>query len=843
MATKTKVVEKPIVRRKIAREEIDKTNGFTPRVQRIKEAFLNARNPVVSGERAYYWMESHKLTDFEHPAIRAAKAFRNTLENISICIRDDELLLGGQTKHIRGAHPRVETFPQQVLRRAQAYQVTTSSSANVAVLSDDDKEKLIQAAEYWTKYWEPIAPRRDYTEEEWKVYIAQAECRMRFSVAIWEGKEDELAGCGMTPNAPGADHGRVIDEGLNSLIAEAKDHIGRIRSKHRKEITKDDEDKICNLEAMIIAMESLIAFAHRYANLARDMAAKETNATRKKELLKIAEVCDWVPANPARTFHEALQTHWFILIGQDMEKTTANAFCGRFDQYCYPAYEKDINEGRITRQEAAELLGCMFMKWQSLEAMSAGDFQALVPGSYLANVTIGGVGRDGKDAANELSCLVLHVAKQIKTNQPHISLKWHRALAPELMDKAIECTRDHGGGIPAWFNDRHGIEYMIDRGIPQEDARDWSVLGCINFNICQYEWNDWRGGHLGFVNHAKLFELALYQGIDSKTGVKLGPDTGDPRKFKTFDEMFEAYRQQIDYHYETEIRRNQEWSRKADQCMVAYAPFISSLLTEPIRKGKDFLHGGARFWEEHCGAVWVDRALPDAVDSLLALKKVVFEDKSATMDEVLKALKSDFEGYEDLRKKLQDAPKYGNDDDYADDIMSYFWRYTVDLGMSYRDIYDRRPIAFRQGAGWAQWAGPGTGALPNGRKAWTTLADASASAVQGADKKGPTALFNSITKLDNMYIEGPLVNVKFSPGVLRSKEGQQKFAHLIGTYFDRGGGQIQFNVLNKETLLDAKAHPENYRDLVVRIAGFSAFWVELPEVVQDEIIFRTDQEF
>lgn len=842
MVTKTEIkVEKPVSRRKIEREEIDKTNGFTPRVHLLKQAFLDARNPIVSGERAYYWMESHQQTDSEHTALRYAKAFRNTLENISICIRDNELVVGGQTKHIRGAHPRVESYPRQILRRVQAQEVTTSSSVNVAIMPDEDKEKLIQAAEYWTKYWEPKVPRRKDSEGK-KIRAAQAECRLRFSMGMWQGEEDALQALGVTPNAPGADHARVINEGLNSIIAEARENIKRIRSKPREEYTNDDEDRIKNLEAMIIAMEAMITFAHRHADLAREMAAKETNETRKKELLKIAEVCDWVPANPARTFWEALQTHWFILIGQDMEKTTANSYCGRFDQYCYPCYERDINEGRLTRQEAAELLGCMFMKWQSLEAFSEGDFQALVPGSYLANVTVGGIGRDGKDASNELSCLVLHVAKQAKTNQPHISLRWHRAMSPDLLDKAIECTRDHGAGIPAWFNDRHAIEYLCDRGIPQEEARDWSVLGCINFNICHLESNNWGMGSLGFVNHPKLLEFALYRGIDSKTGVKLGPDTGDPRNFKTFDEMLEAYRKQIDHYYESNIRRGFKAAKLLDP-LCAYVPFTSSLLNEPIKKGKDYNHGGARFWKEHQGAVWVDRGLPDAADSLAALKKVVFDDKQATMGEVIDALKADFEGYEELRAKLLAAPKYGNDDDYADNIMSYFWRYTVDLGMSYRDTYGRRPVCFRQGAGWAQWAGPGVGALPNGRKAWTTLADASASAVQGADKKGPTALFNSITKLDNMYIEGPLVNVKFSPGVLKSKEGRQKFAQLISTYFDKGGGQLQFNVLNKETLLDAQAHPENYRDLVVRIAGFSSFWVELPEVIQNDIINRTDQQF
>lgn len=830
-------------RGRIKIEAVKETNGLTPRVQRLKQRYLAAR-PTVSGERAWYWMDSHKQTEGQHPALRAAKAFRNVLEKMPIAIHDDELIVGHTTVHTRGAHPRVETYTREIMARLQSGNVHTATEANVAVLLPEDQEKLFAAAAYWEKWWEQRVELKKYSDDELQWFMALLVSGMAFQVGQFvdfEKKQEALSNFGMQGGiAPGADYNKLMAKGFKGIIAEAQDHMAQIRSKPGEERTPEDEDKLANLEAVIIAMEAMITFARRYSALARDMAGKQSDAQRQKELLKIADVCENAPANPPRDFQEALQTHWFVLVGQEIEKTFANAYIGRFDQYCYPTYAKDVQEGRMTRQEAAELMGCMFMKWQSLEAFTLGDFTKAVPGSYLGNVTVGGVNSAGKDASNELSCLLLHVAAQVKTNVPHISIRYHRAMAPELFDTALECTRDHGAGIPAWFNDRGGIEHLLDRGYPLEEARDWSVLGCINVAVQHCNtFNHLGGGNVGFVNHPQLLLLALNNGLEWKTGVRIGPATGDPREFKTFDELVEAWRRQY-IHFFTMWRNwmlpyEKNWVKH-----IAYLPFISSLQCDCIQKGQDVNHGGIRYWAEHMGPTFVDRGLTDLNDSLLAIKKVVFEDKAASMGELIDALNADWEGYEELRRKCIAAPKWGNDDDEGDALHEWLFKYTLDYGNSIKGEDGRRPLAFRQGAAWAQWAGMACPALPYGRKAWTSLADASASPTHGSDKKGPTALLNSVAKLNTAYCEGPLLNMRFTPGPLRGKEGLRKFGNMLATFFDKGGFHVQLTVLDNAMLRDAQKHPENYRNLVVRVAGYSAFWVELTPQLQEEIITRTD---
>ena len=826
-----------LTRERLSMEEINKVDGFTPRVQRLKQRLAEAR-PTVAGERAEFYLEAYKLTEGEHPAKRQAKAFANLLKKMPIAIRDDELLVGAPTPHIRGAFPNHEQAPAALEYVLTKMKPTTGSAVTDADCGPEDTDKIVAAAQYW----QTLEHNKRASEVAHKfangLMHKIAECRLNVvgpaMVGIW------------TPLVLGGDYEKVLAKGINGIIAEARDEIERIRSEPPKCLTKQDTEKLEFLEAVIITLEAFICFARRHADLAREMAAKESAPERKKELEEIAEICDWVPANPARNFREALQSYWFVPVAHDMEKAQPNHYVGRFDQYLWPFYEKDINEGRMTRQEAAELLGCVFVKWASLEpflyggVMGKRTHQDVAMANYIVNVTLGGVTRGGRDAANELSCLVLQVAKQVRTHQPHISIRWHRAMAPEFLDKAIECNRDHGGGVPAWFNDRVAIEYLIDRGVSYGDARDWAMAGCVNTAYPKsYSWRN-AGPGAAFINHAKLLEITLNNGMEPLTGVRMGPATGDPGDFRTFDELVAAYKEQIDHYYEFYYSLWKEMEKVRTDSDTNYMPFASALMEDCIKNGTDCCRGGTRYPEQETG-IFVDRAIPDVTDSLMAIKKVVFEDKQATMDQLLEALKADFEGYDELRQRLLAAPKYGNDLDEPDALFSDIWTYTRDRALSYRTDEGLRPRLFRQGASWAQWAGKAVGALPNGRKAWTTLADASLSPVQGCDRKGPTAVMNSVSKMDMMYQESSLLNMKFAPTMLKSKEGKQKFADLLATYFDRGGSQVQFNILDRDMLLDAKAHPENYRDLVVRVAGYSAFWVELSPEVQDDIILRTEQ--
>jgi formate C-acetyltransferase len=819
--------------RNIPMEAIDAIDGFTPRVQRLKQSYLDAQSTVAS-DRAWFMMESHKKTEGEHPAIRRAKALRNVLENMPIVIREDELLVGAPTPHVRGAHPNVELAPLNLEWLLQQHEPpSTGSAAQQSHLEPEDKARLLAACEYWKADYPAKRAQGIIDEFTDGLCTKMGEARM------------SMIGC---PTAlvltPGADFEKIFEIGFNGFIDEARQAIEGLRRESKEAPSGEDAEKIAFLESVIIAVEGMIRFAERHAELARELAASEPDPERKRELEEIAEICAWVPANPPRTFREALQTYWFLAVGHDIEKANPNAYVGRFDQYMWPFYERDINEGRLTRQQAGELLGCLFIKWSILEPFLfmglLGDrhHQEIAQANYIGNVTLGGVTRDGRDAANELSCLVLQVAKQVKTHQPHISIRWHRAMSPEFLDKAIECNRDHGGGIPAWFSDRVGTEYLLDRGVKMDDARDWAMAGCINTAYPRsFGWV--RPPVVSFVNHAKLLEMVLNNGVDPHTGYQLGPQTGDPLSFRNFDDIVEAYKKQIDHFYQfsVDVYNHIEKAFYEDS---PYFPIASAFLQDCIQNGKDVTRGGGRYQQLEAGVI-VDRGIQDATDSLMAIKKVIFEEKKASMEELLEALKVDFEGREELRQALLAAPKYGNDLEEPDELAASIWQYTVERSQSYRDGEGRRFIMFRQGAAWSTWAGMTTGALPNGRKAGTSLADAAASPQQGCDVTGPTAAMNSVAKLDPMFMEGPLLNMKFAPGMLRSNEGRQKFAELLGTYFDQGGNHVQFNILDRETLLDAKAHPENYRNLVVRVAGYSAFWVELTPAVQDEIISRTEQ--
>jgi formate C-acetyltransferase len=816
-------------------EEIDAASGLTPRVARMMERYLAVKSQVT-GDRAWLMMESFKQTEGEHLAIRRAKAFRHALENMPIAIHEDELLVGAVTHLIRGAHPNVELAPLNLeVLLQQHVPPTTTSEAQESLLDQEDKVKLLEACDYWRdRYTAKRAEEMmtEYTGGKWqklgeaRIGMCQPHTPMVFT--------------------PGADYDRILEVGFNGFIEQARGEIERIRAGSKGEPGEEEREKLAFLKSVIISLEGMIGFARRHAALARELAEREPDPQRKLELEQIAEVCEWVPANPPRSFQEALQAYWFVCIGHDIEKANPNAFIGRFDQYMWPSYARDVNQGRITRQQAAELLGCMFMKWTGLEPflfmglLGKRYHQDIAQANYFANLTIGGVTRDGRDAANELSCLILQVAKQVKTHQPHISVRWHRAMAREFLDKAIECNRDHGAGIPAWFSDRVGTEYLMDRGVLMDDARDWAMAGCINTSYPKsFAWV--RGAVVSFLNHAKMLEMVLFDGVDPVTGELLGVQTGDPRKFESFDEVLAAYKRQVDdfYEYSVDLHHHLEKVYYQD---ATYFPFCSAFLQDCIANGKDATRGGGRYQQLEA-FVFVDRGMQDVSDSLIAMKKLIFEEGKISMDQLVRAIQDDFEGHEELRQQLLATPKYGNDEDEPDELAVELWKYGRDRCQQYRDGQGRRFTMFRQGAAWSTWAGRMTGALPNGRKAGTSLADASASPQQGCDLRGPTATMNSVAKLDPMFLEGPLLNMKFAPGMLKSRAGQQKFADLLATYFDQGGNHVQFNILNKETLLDAKEHPENYRNLVVRVAGYSAFWVELTPAVQDEIISRTEQAF
>ncbi len=861
MAAKTtakaeeKTKEPPVISRKINIDAINKTNGFTPRVQASRKRYMETMSKV-SSDRVWYMMQSYKETEGQHPYLRQAKALANVWDNKAIDVFDYDLIIGNWTDAVRGAHPKTEfQFDQMKLMLANNTAARTNSEGQEASLSQQDYDRLMAAAEYWGEnYPDPETQERwdrifaEHDPDDWAGDLSYTGLVMRcernpadkrFKMSGHKRINHEHGFAQVTNiQAAGANYANILKIGYRGYVNKAQEEMKKVKEAARgRDFTDDEKEKLAFCEASIIVTEAMIRYAKRYSALAAKKAAKEKDPQRKKELEKAAEVCLRVPENPAQTFQEALQTVWFHFLGIHMEKAMPNVFVGRFDQYTFPYYQADINEGRMTRQEAAELIGCFIMKMAELEPYLTPEHRAFIQGTNYENVTLGGVDIHNQDASNEVSCLFLHVAKDLRMHQPYISLRYNPKMAPELEDKAFECLRVHGAGIPAFFSDLVNIPYMLGRGHTIEHARDYAIAGCID--AVYPNTFGWVRGNIGFNNMAKVVEIILHEGVDPRTGIKIGLDTGDPRDM-TFDELVDAWKKNVSYQINRQIDMFEVWDREGTVTKDSFPyTFISTFLDGCLENGKDVTrHGPSVIIDDaHYG---LDRCFQDASDSLLAIKKLVFEQKKYTMDEMIKALDANFEGYEKLQADCIAQPKFGNDDDEADYLMNELWTFVNNLYTSRTDYIGRKYNCYRQGSAVAHQAGKWTGALPNGRLAGVSLADSSLSPMQGMDLKGPTAVINSVTKIDVTDMDGTLCNMKLCPSLIDKPGGMMKFKQLVRTFMLKGGQQIQFNILDKDRLLDAQKHPEQHRDLVVRVAGYSAFWVDLEKQVQDEIISRTE---
>ncbi|MFC1924381.1 pyruvate formate lyase family protein [Chloroflexota bacterium] len=845
--SKTKTKEPPVIPGKINLEAINETNGFTPRVQAMKKQYLEAISKV-SSDRPWYMMQSFKQTEGQHMAIRKAKALANYWDNKAITVLDHDLIMGNYTDDVRGAHPPIEYYPEQMRFLLEMNQAAWTNSASIeASLSVEDFDRLLECAKWWEAHWPNEEQRKRWDKLIAEIDPDDLEREWSYTGVNWapeyfpKGQRFKKTPLVPRPQAAGADYEKALKVGYKGLIKEAKDHMERIKKGARgRDMLDEEKNKLAVLESIVIVLEAMIRYAKRYAALAEEKAAKEQDPQRKVELLRAAEACRWVPENPARTFYEAMHHFWFTTLGVYSDKCQPNVFAGRFDQYMFPYYMADINEGRMTRQEAVELFGNLIMKLCALEPYMTPEHRALSQATNYENITIGGCDIHGRDASNELSCIVLHVAKETKAHQPYISLRYDRKLAPELLDKAFECNRKHGAGIPAFFSDRVNIEYMLSRGHTIEHARDYAIAGCINavYPKCFA----WIKLPVCTNNVAKMLELVLHRGTDPRTGIKIGNDYGDPRKFKTFEDLKEALKKELSYFINAMIDLRDGWDRTTNYSDDAwYWPFMSAHMEGCIDSGIDIGRNGGlvSIDDAHYG---LDRFFQDVSDSLIAIKKLVFEQKKYTMNQIIAAIDANWEGHEKIRADCMAQPKYGNDEDEPDLLMNELWTYATEIYMARRDIFGRCYTIYRQGSVVAAAAGKVTGALPNGRQAGEWLADASLSPVQQADQKGPTAVINSVTKVDLTNMEGTLLNMKLCPSLLDKPGGMMKFKQLVDTFFDKGGQEIQFNILDKDMLLDAQKQPEKYRDLVVRVAGYSAFWVDLEAQVQGEIIKRTEHE-
>ncbi|MFC2017606.1 pyruvate formate lyase family protein, partial [Chloroflexota bacterium] len=572
------------------------------------------------------------------------------------------------------------------------------------------------------------------------------------------------------------------------------------------------------------------------ARLARKKASEEKDPQRKAELEKIAEICRQVPANPARTFREALQSLWFYHVALWMEHNAIAVCAGRIDQYLYPYYKKDIEEGKLTREQAQELLECLWVKFSEMHFFLNKAAAEIQPG-YVAfqDITCGGITESGQDAVNELSYMMLQATMDVRLAEPHLSVKYNKAKNPDsFLRKAVELAA-LGTGHPPFHNDERGIRYVLDWGIPFDEAYNWSPRGCMEVGLMG------KCGSLSShqcINTAVVLELALLNGVHRRTQTRLPvPQTGDPRTFRTYEEFKGAVKAQLSYL----IKKACETGQMVEVMQQHYRPVLVTSLSfeECIENAKDLLAGGAKY---NPGPDIVIGGTTDFANSLAAVKKLIYEDKKLTWDELLEALDNDFEGYEQIQEMCLAAPKYGNDIPEVDEIATEITRFAAEEVRKYRGLHGGRRSVMSGGAAIHLIYGAHAGALPSGRKAWVPLADG-ISPMQGTDRKGPTAVLKSISKccLD-LYTRGSLINMKFDPSLFNDERGIGDFMSLIKSWHDLGLYHIQFNVVSPEILREAQKHPEKYRGLLVRVSGYSAYFVELDRGIQEDIISRTTQE-
>jgi formate C-acetyltransferase len=785
----------------------------TERTKRLKDRAISVL-PELCPERGAIVTEVYKNTEGEPQIIRRAKAFKEVLERMTIYIREGELVVGNEVSTPRGGAFFPETTSIWVDEELDTFE---NRSVDRFVTSSETKRIIREVLPYW----------KGKTVEDRARAIMPDQTRdlMDFQYPVFSPQN-------MLTNMVGhiiVDYEKLVNIGLNRISERIEEKLKELDPSN-----PDNMRKILFYKAERTVCDAAVAYARRYSQLATELAQKEANGTsRKAELERIAEICEWVPANPARNFYEGIQSYLFVHILGHFETDAQAISTGRLDQILYPLYKRDKEEGILNQEQALELLECFYIKNFELNHLFDLECATYFAGySITENLMLGGQDRNGNDATNELSYLCLEAESRMKLTQPALSVRVHKDSPREFLVKACEVV-SMGGGKPSFFSDSVAIDQLLSDGVSLEDARNYAIVGCVEATSIgnTYGWTN-----AAMFNLGKCLELALNQGRCRLSGRQVGPKTKDPRAFASFDEVIEALRVQVAYFVKhMVISLNAIDLAHGELCQL---PFLSLLVDDAIEKGEDISRGGARYNFTGPQAV----GLSDVADSLIAIKELVFDKRSLSVADLTEALDSDFEGNEELRSMLINRnPKYGNGIDSVDALAKQVGliyceevgKYKNPRGGPYRPgIY---PVSANTPLGMR------VGALPSGRKARVPLADG-ISPSHGSDQKGPTAVLRSAAKLDHVRAtNGTQLNQWLTPGLLQDEKGIQCFADLIGGYFEHGGFHVQFNVVSKDTLLDAQKNPDAYRSLLVRVAGYSAYFTELSEPLQNDIIGRTEQ--
>ncbi len=818
--------------------------------------------PEIEADRAVLLTESYKETEGEPIIIRRAKAFAHILEKLPIVIREDELIVGSNSTKSRGC----QVFPEYSFEwLEQEFETVSTRSADPFYISEETKKKLSEAYKYW----------KGKTTSELATSYMTSETLTAMEHNIFTPGNYFYNGVGHVT----VDYAKVLKNGYKGIIAETESALAQLK------VSDADYCKRSQfLNAVLISCKAAIAYSKRYSVLAAEMAQKEKDENRKAELMMISRNCAKVPENGAETFWEACQSFWFVQMLIQIESSGHSVSPGRFDQYMYPYFKNDLDRGDITYEEAQELMDCVWVKLNDMNKVrDEASAEGFAGYSLFQNLIAGGQDIHGKDATNDLSFMCIQASMHVHLPQPSLSVRVWNGTPHEFLCKAAELTRT-GIGLPAYYNDEVIIPALISRGLTMEDARDYNIIGCVEPQKSGKTdgWHD-----AAFFNMCRPLELVFGNGMDGD--VQVGPKTGEVENMQTFDEFYNAYKTQTNYCIELLVNADNAIDiAHAERCPL---PYLSSMIEDCIGRGKSVQEGGAVY--NFTGPQGFGVA--NMADSLYAIKTLVFEQKKFSLAELKEALAHNFgkdeaeipsdsyaqeitekivkelansgvtvtkdniaqiykevsanvgakttvpSKYAEIKAMIDEVPKFGNDipevDAFARDVA---YTYTRPLetyknprgGMFQAGLY---PVSANVPLG-AQ-----TGATPDGRYAYTPVADG-VSPSAGKDMRGPTASANSVSRLDH-YIasNGTLFNMKFHPSALKGKSGIESFVALIRGYFDQKGSHVQFNVVSRETLQDAQAHPEKYKSLVVRVAGYSALFTTLSRSLQDDIIKRTEQ--
>lgn len=801
-------------------ENVEHFGTLTERMKEFREEVLDEK-PYIDAQRAILATLAYKENLNQPRVMVRAKMLEKVLDNMSIYIEDKSLLAGNQTTKNRNAPIFPEYTMEFVMNELDQFE---KRDGDVFYITEKTKEQLREIAPFWQNNnlrarGEALLP------EEVRVF-------METGVFGMEGKlnagDAHLA----------VNYERILKEGLRGYEKRVKE------CKATLDLTNPDNiDKYCFYNAVLIVLEAVRNFANRYSVLAKDLAEKELNQERKVELLEISRICSKVPYEPAETFQEAVQSVWFIQLILQIESNGHSLSYGRFDQYMYPYYDRDIKNGTIKKSEALELLTCLWIKTLTINKVRSQAHTLSSAGSPMyQNVTIAGQTTDKKDAVNDLSFLVLKSVAQTRLTQPNLTVRYHKNINKHFLDECVEVMR-LGFGMPALNNDEIIIPSFMDWQVKEEDAYNYSAIGCVETAV-PGKWG-YRCTGMSYINFPRMLLCTMNNGVDLTSNKRFTKGYGYFTDMESYEELLKAWDKTV-----REITRYSVIVENAiDKASERDVPDVlcSALTDDCIARGKTIKEGGAVY--DFISGLQV--GIANMADCLAAIKKLVYEEKKITRQELWNAILDDFSSPEN--KKIQEmlireAPKYGNDDDYVDQLIVEAYDSYIDEIEKYPNTrYNRGPIGGIRYAGTSSISanvgqGMSTMATPDGRNAFEPLAEG-CSPAHNSDKNGPTAVFKSVSKLrTNKITGGVLLNQKMTPQMLSTEENRQKLELLIQTFFNRlHGYHVQYNIVSKETLIDAQKHPEKHKDLIVRVAGYSAFFNVLSKKTQDDIIGRTEQ--